>query len=226
MRRGIALACAATIGLGACGGESKRQDADEPEGSYRVEVVNASFPENQALAQPSTLSIEVRNADTKAVPNVAVTVETAGTKQGEATGAFGQARSDAGLADSQRPVWILDCGPLGGETAYTNTWALGKLDAGQTRKFEWRVTAVQPGDYTVTYEVNPGLDGKAKPAAQASGSFDVTIDDTPPDARVDEEGNVVRGGSGSSESEEGLSGGSSNTGADEPATKRDCPVEK
>ena len=223
-RRGIALACVAMVGLAGCGGDSKRQDADEPEGSFRVEVVDASFPERQALAQPSTLSLEVRNADDKAIPNVAVTIETAGLKQGDAPGSFAQARSDPGLADASRPVWILDCGPVGGDTAYTNTWALGRLEAGATKKFEWKVTAVQAGDYTVAYEVNPGLDGKAKPAQQASGSFDVNIDDTPPDARVDDDGKVVREGPGSDEDSESVR--QPNTGSDEAATQDRCPVER
>ena len=39
-----------------------------------------------------------------------------------------QRRSEqAGLADPERPVWIVDAGPRGGTTAYTNTWALGPL---------------------------------------------------------------------------------------------------
>ena len=187
----LAAGCIA-LGLAGCGG-GERQDADEPEGQYALEITQAEFPEEQSIAERSTLTIGVRNADTKTVPNVAVTLETAAPKPGGAAGAFAQAREESGLADPSRPVWILDEGPAGGDTAYTNTWALGPLEAGETRTFTWKVTAVQAGDYTVDYTVAPGLDGKAKLSGSAgSGSFDVTVDDTPPAARVDDDGNVVR----------------------------------
>ena len=44
-----------------CG--SERQDADEPEGEFTLEVVDASFPERQTTAQHSTMRISVRNTD-------------------------------------------------------------------------------------------------------------------------------------------------------------------
>ena len=196
----LAVGCVA-LGLAACGGGGERQDADEPEGTFRLEVTQAAFPEEQSIAQRSTLTIGVRNTDTKTVPNVAVTLETAPPKPGGAPGAFAQAREEPGLADPSRPVWILDKGPEGGETAYTNTWALGPLEPGEAKTFSWRVTAVQAGDYVVDYAVAPGLDGKAKLAnANGGGSFDVSIDDTPPDARVGENGEVIRSKPGESDS--------------------------
>jgi hypothetical protein len=195
MRRGFVqvTAAAAALALGACGGGGERQDADEPAGEYRLEVVNAKFPPEQAIAERATLQLEVRNADSKAVPNVAVTIETQPEQAGGAPGAFAQNRDDQGLADPSRPVWILDRGPEGGETAYTNTWALGRMEPGQTKKFEWRVTAVKAGDYQVGYTVAPGLDGKAKLASgtEARGSFLVTVDDEPADARIAEDGETV-----------------------------------
>ena len=97
-------------------------------------------------------------------------------------------------ADASRPVWIVDESPVGGETAYTNTWALGSLEAGETAEFEWKVTAVKAGDYTIGYSVAPGLNGKAVAAGgrTTEGQFKVTIDDTPPDARVGDDGEVIR----------------------------------
>jgi hypothetical protein len=200
LRASTLAACAAlAVGLAACGG-GERQDEDEPRGDFRLDVVSADFPTDQAIAERSTLRIAVRNADSKDVPNVAVTIKTQPAKPGGAPVAFAQASEDPGLADPNRPVWILDRGPVGGDTAYTNTWALGRLKPGETKRFEWRVTAVQAGRYTVDYEVAPGLDGKARLANGSNGgkgSFRVSIDDTPPDARVDDDGNVIRGtGSG------------------------------
>jgi hypothetical protein len=195
----LAAAVLATTG---CGGT--RQDADEPAGDYRVRVTDASFPAKQTIAQPARLRIEVRNADTRAVPNVAVTVQTKPRRAGAAPLAFAQATTDTRLADSGKPIWIVDSGPAGGDSAYTNTWALGALRPGETKTFEWRLIAVKPGTYTVDYRVAPGLDGKARVARgeRAKGAFEVTISDEPVPSHVGDDGNVIRGeeaGSGSSD---------------------------
>jgi hypothetical protein len=189
-----AAALATVLLASGCGG-SPRQDADEPKGSYQLEVADAKFPASQLIAQSSTMSIRVRNADTKAAPNVAVTVETDPSKPGEGTAAFGQRSSDTRLSDPERPVWVVDTGPAGGDSAATNTWALGRLKAGQTKEFRWKVTAVEPGSYTIKYRISPGLDGRARLArgGRTDGSFKFRIDDKPVPARVDDDGNVVRG---------------------------------
>jgi hypothetical protein len=178
---------------GGCGGE--RQDADEPSGEFTLQVLDASFPTQQSIAQQARMRIEVRNTDDRELPNLAVTVETDPDSGEEAAIAFARAEDDPRLADSGRPVWIVDRGPEGGTSAYTNTWAVGPLLPGQTKLVEWRVTAVQPGDYTVNYRVSPGLDGKAVPAGgqRTTGSFEVTISDEPVRARVNDQGEVVRG---------------------------------
>ena len=189
-----AAAIATALLAAGCGG-SPRQDADEPKGTYKLEVAGAKFPASQSIAQSATMSIRVRNADTKAAPNVAVTVETDAGKPGEGTAAFGQRVDDARLSDPERPVWVVDTGPAGGDSAATNTWALGRLKAGQTKEFRWKVTAVQSGSYTIKYRISPGLEGRARLAGggRTDGSFKVRIDDKPVPARVDDDGNVVRG---------------------------------
>ena len=193
MRGGLWAIAAAFLAVAAAGCGGQRQDANEPSGRFKVEVVDASFPAKQAIAQATVLRIRVRNADTKAIPDVAVTVETR-PRDGSAPIAFGQAVPDPTLADQSKPVWILDKGPAGADTAYTNTWALGRLEPGQSRTFEWRLTAVHAGRYTVGYTVFPGLNGKAKPAGgRTRGTFQVTISDQPVPAHVDTNGNVVRG---------------------------------
>jgi hypothetical protein len=185
---------ATTVFAAGCGGEPRQDDA-EPEGSYRLEVTGARFPASQSIAQTAQMVVRVRNADSKAAPNVAVTVETDPSKAGEGTVAFGQRVDDDRLADPERPVWIVNEGPSGGDSAATNTWSLGRLGAGQTKTFTWKVTAVQAGDYTIRYRISPGLNGKAKLArgGRTDGAFKVTIDDKPVPARVDDDGNVVRG---------------------------------
>ena len=176
----------AAVSVAGCGG-GKRQDADEPSGTFKVAVVRASFPVRQHLAKSERFVIAVRNTGDQAVPNLAVTVDS-----------FASRSQQAGLADPERAVWIIDAGPPGGDTAYTNTWALGRLAPGQTRRFVWRVTAVQPGTHTVKWQVAAGLNGKAKAILAGNrapaGSMTVDVSDRPAQAHVDPEtGRVVRG---------------------------------
>lgn len=183
--RGIAIAGLVPLAVlsAGCGG-GQRQDKNEPSGNFAVEVTGASFPAKQTLAEPTKLSIAVKNTDSKPLPNVAVTVDS-----------FSKATKDASLADPNRPVWIVDEGPVGGDTAYVNTWALGALAPGATRTFTWKVTAMQAGTQTVHYTISPGLNGKAKVAdtGKTSGSFTVAISKRPAQARVDPDtGAVIR----------------------------------
>jgi hypothetical protein len=183
--RGTAVACLLPLSAFAVGcGGGERQDANEPSGSFAVAVAKASFPAKQTLAESSELKITVRNTDSKPLPDVAVTVDS-----------FSAPSDQVGLADPQRPVWIVDEGPVGGETAFVNTWALGALAPGASRTFTWKVTAVQAGTQKVSYKVSPGLDGKAKAAdpAKVDGSFTVSISKKPAQATVDPEtGAVIR----------------------------------
>lgn len=163
--------------LAGCGG-GERQDENERAGTYTVDVVTASFPERQRLADQSEMTIAVRNTGAEPLPDVAVTVDS-----------FNRRSEQVGLADPSRPVWIVDEGPRGGTVAYTNTWALDALAPGQTKTFKWKVTAVEPGSYEVSYKVAAGLDGKAK--AQTAdgrvpeGKFSIDVSDEPAASRVD-----------------------------------------
>jgi hypothetical protein len=185
---------AALVALSGCGG-GESQDANETEGSFRLEVADATFPAEQGIAEQTTMRIRVRNPERRTVPNVAVTVETKGASADAGVTAFGQKADDSRLADSNRPIWILDQEPVGGTSAYANTWSLGPLKGGETKTFEWKLTAVEPGSYSLAYRVAPGLDGKARLAAgsKARGSFSVRVVDEPVPARVNSKGEVVRG---------------------------------
>lgn len=175
-----------------------------------MQVAQASFPTAQRLSQHSRLVISVRNVGSKPVPNIAVTI--LNPSDGTAAGAFGKLlpQSQPGqpvLASRSRPVWVVDeapgpcryschnSGPGGAATAYNNTWAMGKLMPGQTARFAWAVTAVQPGTYVVKYEVAAGLDGKAKAiqsgGGPVGGSFRVKISNRPRKAYVNNNGQIV-----------------------------------
>jgi hypothetical protein len=139
-RLGMGLLLAlCSIGIFACGGE--RQDEDEPEGEFPVEVVNASFASKQRLAQTSDLTMTVANTGEETIPDLAITIwtdaqeapgaeadgtETTGTQTTAteesgpvAAGSFSVISSQPDLAIPSRPVWILEQGypKLAGQTA-------------------------------------------------------------------------------------------------------------
>jgi hypothetical protein len=181
-----ALATAvAAFAVAGCGG-GERQDAHEPSGTFSLHVVKAKFPSSQSLAQQEALTIAVKNTDTRTIPDLAVTVDSFSTRS-----------QQPGLADPNRPVWIVDVGPIGGTSAYTNTWTLGSVPPGATRTFTWKVTSVQPGTHTVKYRIAAGLNGKAKAKVNGQddyqGTFTVDISGKPAQSTVDPDtGKVIR----------------------------------
>ncbi len=206
----MAAFAAAALSLSACGGGT-RQDANEPSGIFPVAVATARFPSFQRLAQNTNLVIAVRNTGSKTIPDVAVTITD--PHYGTTVQAFGRYLNMPGLASHSRPVWIINRAPepggvcayscqsggLGGAvTAYSNTWALGALRPGETAKFDWAVTAVQPGRYRVRYVVAAGLNGKAKArlagGAIPAGTFSVLITSQPQQSYVNASGVVVKTG--------------------------------
>jgi hypothetical protein len=189
------LAAAGAIGCG--GGE--RQDANEPDETYEVEVMEASFPERQRLAQESELVIAVRNDDNKTIPDLAVTVD-----------GFYRRLDDPDLSDPNRPVFIIKGRPVqlgghpevklvapeGGPTSTLNTWTLGPLKPNATKTFRWRVTAVRPGPFEISYAVAAGQDGKAEAVSRAvdppmRGKFAGTIIAAAPPSRIGPDGRTV-----------------------------------
>lgn len=194
---GVALA----VLISGCGGTE--HDAHEPSGVYHMEVVRASFPAEQAISRDTRLMLVVRNSGTHTIPNVAISLNS-----------LSYTSDYPHLAVDKRPVWIVNKapGPVptprvlseevypagGSETAYVNTWALGKLAPGASKSFVWRVTPVKAGNYTVYYTVAAGLDGKAR-ARLASGGpvvgkFVASVAPKPPPTHVDPQtGQVVAG---------------------------------
>jgi hypothetical protein len=213
-RLGIGLLIALCAGaLAACGG-GERQDADEPEGEFPVQIVSAAFPSKQQLAQNNDLTLAVANAGERMIPDLAITIFTtsqSSTGQSAPTGnlptsqgSFSVRSDQPDLAIPFRPVWILEEGypklegqtaTAGAEAAQTNTFSFGPLAPNETRRMVWNVTAVQAGTFTVHYRVAAGLQGNAK-AVTADGSvpegeFVVRISSEPPQTRVTDSGQVV-----------------------------------
>jgi hypothetical protein len=197
-----AIALAGLIAATGCGG-GERQDADEPEGEFPVEVVSASFPERQKLAESSNLVITVRNAGRETIPNIALTVD-----------GFDYRRNDPDLADRERPRFAVngvpveiagfpeakDATPRGCDTAYVNTWACGPLRPDAETTFRWSVTAVQAGPFKIDWRVAAGLDGKARAVTAGggeapSGSFTGSVSSRAPQTRIGEDGRTIVSGS-------------------------------
>ncbi len=195
----VVLVC--LVALAGCGG-GERQDENEPEGNFPVEVVRASFPDRQKLAKSSDMIVTVRNAGDKTIPDIAVTVN-----------GFDERKKDPDLADPTRPVFAVngvqveiagfpeakDATPRGCDTAYVNTWACGPLKPDEEKTFRWTVTAVQAGDYSIDWRVAAGLDGKAKAVAAGGGpaprgQFAGTISNAAPDVRVADDGHTIVNG--------------------------------
>jgi hypothetical protein len=184
-------------------GSGAQQDASEPRGTFGVQVTHASFPSRQSVAREERLVLSVHNTGARAVPNVAVAVNS-----------FDYISNYPQLAARKRPVWVVDDGPGprarlpvetqevdppgGGVTASYDVWALGRLAPGATRSFVWNVTPVKPGVHTVVYRVYAGLGGKARAILAGGrapgGSFTVAIAGKPPPKHVDPETGKVAPG--------------------------------
>ena len=180
--------------LSACGG-GERQDANEKKAEYEVSVVKSTFPSQQKLAKRSDLVITVRNDDSKAIPDISVTVDGFDRKL--------KTDSSNAVSDPNRPVFVVngepkdlggfpeskDAAPGGNKTAYVNTWTLGRLKPGQEKTFRWSVTAVKAGEFRIAWEVAAGFDGKAKAVdssgVRPTGVFQGVVRDKAPDTRVD-----------------------------------------
>jgi hypothetical protein len=194
-------ACAALLVAG-CGGGNE-QTHGEVAHTYKLEVVDLTFKPKQAVGKPAAMRIEVRNADQKTVPDVAVTVDS-----------FYYTEKYPELAANKRPVWVVEQGPGtppqspvqsqavsppgGGQTAYNNTWALGPLAPHKTRVYEWKVVPVKAGVHHVNILISAGLAGKAKATlpngTPLTAKFGVEIAPAPPSRHVDPStGRVVSG---------------------------------
>ena len=75
--RGAAIAAAllAATAASGCGGGGDRQDVNEKDASYPVQVTRAKFPRLQGLGETASFSVAVRNPGTETIPNIAMTLD-------------------------------------------------------------------------------------------------------------------------------------------------------
>jgi hypothetical protein len=210
--RGLAPVCVTAIAVTGCG-SGPRQDANEPKGSFPLEVLSASFPAHQRLAKTSNLKIVVRNPGPKKIPILSVTVKCPKAE----VGGFSFRTTYPNVADPSRPQFVINTvptatprqydrgrlDPLERSSAYVDTYPLGPLAAGRSASFNWNVTAVKAGPYRICYRVNAGLNGKAKavPSRQGetvAGEFTGDVAHAPPQAHIGADGKTVVEGAATS----------------------------
>ncbi len=158
-------------------------NGDDPEesasGAYPVAVERATFAPHQHVGQRSVLTLRVRNAGSRTIPDLVVTLH--------------------GLSDrvAGRDAWLVDEPPVG-VTASDDTWAAGALAAGRTVTLRWAATPVVAGARELRYEISPSAVSGGRTTlpggGDARGALTVRVSDRPAQARVvPGTGAVVRG---------------------------------
>ncbi len=115
----------------------------------------------------------VKNTGDQALPELAFTIF---TDKGNADGSFNYRSDQPGLANPNRPVWVLEnkyprpiarrrprASPAA-SGAQTNTFGFGPLDPGETKEIVWRLTPVKAGSYTSTTRSPPGSTARQRPS--------------------------------------------------------------
>ena len=190
--------------LAACGGESS-SDSNEAAGNYQVRVTEASFPTEQRLGQTSLLQLGVRNTGKKTIPALTVTITVAGKRGAQSSLPFAVHDPQAGLAQGDRPVWVLSetyprlvgsSQPGGASSSNRKTFVLGPLKAGDTTAAVWKLSAVKAGKFTLLYRIDAGLSGEAKAVTgkkdvPPGGSFATEISSELPETEVTDDGEIV-----------------------------------
>jgi hypothetical protein len=193
---------AVAASLAACGGASS--DANQGSGTYHVKVSEASFPTEQRLGQTSLMQLGIRNSGKKTIPALVVTVSVAGKEGQESSLPFGIRDPSPGIAQPDRPVWVLaqtyprlvgSSKPGGATTSNRKTFSFGPLKAGKTVAAVWKLSAVKAGKFTLLYRVDSGLSGTDKTKTEGGvapgGSFVTEISAVTPDTEVTDSGEVV-----------------------------------
>jgi hypothetical protein len=198
-----ALTAALALTVVACGSESS-SDSNEPAGTFRVKVTDASFPTSQHLGQTSLMRLGIRNTGKRTVPALTVNVSIAGHEGQTSTLPFTIHDPQPELAQPDRPVWVLaahypkfagSSAAGGAETSNQKTYDFGPLKPGKTADLVWKLSAVKSGHYNLTYAIAAGLGKQAKAetggGVEPGGSFSVQISSARLDKEVNGRGEVI-----------------------------------
>jgi hypothetical protein len=178
LRAGAVVAAASLlVAATGCGG-GERRDAGVSDRTYTVDIVRASFPTRQHLADNPAFVLTVRNAGDTTIPNLVVTLH-----------GFAERSGEAAQADPRELVWLVGESPAGAVTAIEDAWAAGPLQPGREVALRWRVTPLLTGTHVLDYTVAADLAGAARTRLASGGhprgSITVRVDGRPPRTRVD-----------------------------------------
>jgi len=167
-------------------------------------VTAASFKTEQHIGQTYRMLLGIRNSSRKTIPALTVNISIKGKEGQTSTLPFAIHDPQPGLAQPDRPVWVLaahypkllaSSAPGGAETSNQKTFDFGPLKAGATTEVVWKLSAVKTGTYTLLYSIDAGLSGAAKAktssGAAPGGSFTVKISNAPRDTEVSSRGEVL-----------------------------------
>ncbi len=197
-----AVLTALALSIASCGDSSPQPRGAA--GTFQVKVAAAKFSPKQRLGETSLMRIGVRNTGQRRVPELTVTISIEGREGQDSSLPFGIRDPEPGLAQPDRPVWVLSehypklagsSDPAGAETANEKTFDFGPLDPGATTEAVWKLTAVKTGRFTLRYAVGADLSGEAKAetagGVEPGGTFAVRISEVPPNTVVTDSGAVV-----------------------------------
>jgi hypothetical protein len=138
------------------------------------------------------------------VPALTITASIDGKAGEDSSLPFGIHNPQPGLAQPDRPVWVLAAGypklagsssSGGAVTSNSKTFDFGPLKPGATTDAVWKLSAVKAGKYTLLYGIDAGVSGTAKAETPAGvkpgGSFAVDISSVAPETEVTDSGEVV-----------------------------------
>lgn len=201
---GVAAVALAAL-LAACGGDddSSAEKPDKPP-VYHVKLVESIIPVNWRVGESYKMRLGFENTGENEVPNLAVTITMRG-KEGRASSLpFAIHDPTPGLAQADRPVWVLEAGwpkpvgtsgPGGASTSNPKTFAFGPLKPGEEKTMQWKLTAVKPGYWGMHYQAAGDIDGESKTYAYRTtppgGDFYATIKTALPNTEVTDSGKVV-----------------------------------
>ena len=188
--------------LGACGESSS--DSNERAGTYDLTVTKASFPAGQHVGQTSLLKLAIRNTGKHTVPALTVTVNIKGKGGAGSAIPFAVHDPQAGLANADRPVWVLaatyprlqgSADTSGATTSNPKTYNFGTVAPRKTVAAVWKLSAVRVGEYTLVYKVDAGVSGEAKAVTTGGvapgGTLTADISTELPPTEVNGAGEIV-----------------------------------
>lgn len=169
-----------------------------------MKVTEARFPAVQELGQTSLLQLAVRNTGKRTVPGLSVTFTIAGERGVTSSLPFTVNDPQPELAQPDRPVWVLaetyprlqgSSEPGGASTSNRKTFDFGELEAGETVRAVWKLSAVRAGKFTLLYTIDAGPSGAAKAETDGGvtpgGSFIAEITERLPETEVTDSGEIV-----------------------------------